>query len=363
MKNCNLIKESINKLKLKKNYFFSEYFNSTISECIDKNQYKTQDEFIVLKKKIRYKLIEALNLREIIENPVKTQIEDIQDLEYPEFKLQMIIYKASKYHFNTFFIGKPNDAAKTDKIILTFPGHHPHPGSNVLLGMEKYKSKRDLAAEFIKNGFHTAVTSLITIGEKLEKDKSSFRNKYNFIFEKFFKINLIRSCSRQIHQASLAGKSIAGLRLEEIYGMISILKNEFGYNDFCAAGFSSGGILSIYSAAVFDEITSCISSGAFSTFKKMFVENDSCGCSIIPGILQYCDFPDITASISPKKLFIQSGLNDFFTGISSADDENFRRVKKSYAIMNATDRLEINTHSKGHNYISESFIRWLTSYR
>jgi len=135
-----------------------------------------------------------------------------------------------------------------------------------------------------------------------------------------------------------------------------------GYEVFCSAGFSSGGILSVYAALLFNEISCCISSGALSTFKKLFVDKDSCECSIIPGIIQHADFPDIYASIAPKLLFVQSGLNDSFTGINTGSDECFNKIKNAYSLMNCNSNLRIDLHDNGHNYDSISILKWLEEY-
>jgi len=99
-----------------------------------------------------------------------------------------------------------------------------------------------------------------------------------------------------------------------------------------------------------DRVKVCCICGAWHLLQERVMSRYStCGGQIIPGILQYGDYPEIASLIAPRPCVYTIGSQD--GGVDrEAGEEVTRRVKRAYAALGVSDRLYFDHFEGGHEF-------------
>jgi dienelactone hydrolase len=130
------------------------------------------------------------------------------------------------------------------------------------------------------------------------------------------------------------------------------------------AGWSYGGTLTTFVAAVDQRVAVAVVSCAFSSFRSMHrVPWNLCGSQVLPGMLGKLEHRDLAALTAPRPLFVSSGRDDilFPADVATKEIEMTRRV---YAALDVDDgRLAHVVFDGDHRWDAapaEAFLaRWL----
>ncbi|MBD3337987.1 MAG: hypothetical protein GF353_02685 [Candidatus Lokiarchaeota archaeon] len=108
------------------------------------------------------------------------------------------------------------------------------------------------------------------------------------------------------------------------------------------AGVSTGGALSMFTAALNDQIKAAYIQGYLGLFKKTFgIRANHCLCGHIPGILKVCEMSDIGALIAPRPALYVNGSADIFYQSDAKDA--FKRIQSFYERQGALKSVEFKS--------------------
>lgn len=157
----------------------------------------------------------------------------------------------------------------------------------------------NFALELARRGHIVAAPEMIGLGDRrLLRDTVTGKER--------------SSCASLTGQLLMYGMSIAGLRVFEAIRALDYLtmRAEAHPEKIGCMGFSGGGVVAAYAAALDDRIKAAVLCGFTNTYKGSILSINHCIDNFIPGVLDYAELPDLIGLIAPRPLFIESGEND-----------------------------------------------------
>ena len=225
--------------------------------------------------------------------------------------------------------------------VICMQGHNS--GMHNSLGLdkehEKYKwephGDRDFATWCLQNGYGALCVEQRGLGERIEKRQQHKAS---------------HPCHDMAMQALALGRTAIGERLYDVGSAINYLKhNHSNSGSIGVMGHSLGGTMSIYAAALYDEITFCIASGCFSSFDRSILNRYHCADLYVPKIRQYFEFGDVAGMITPKPLLLIQAVNDYLFPLSGVRTE-YAKTKTIYMAMGVAHRLRLEITQNGHRF-------------
>ena len=208
-------------------------------------------------------------------------------------------------------------------------------------------NKQHFALKLVKRGIKVFVPEVIGFGERmLAKDKEQGQEN---------------SCYALSTLLLMAGKSLAGLRVAEAIALLDYMENyhDVQGNKIGIMGFSGGALVAAYTAALVEKVNATVLSGFTNTFKGSILAMHHCIDNYVPGILKYAELPDLISLISPRPLFIESGLNDPIFPIETAK-EALAEISRVYDKEGASESLSYDFFDGGHEVSGRKAYDWLT---
>jgi len=160
----------------------------------------------------------------------------------------------------------------------------------------------------------------------------------------------------------MAGTCLTGMRVAYLRDLIDYLSSLsfIDPNRLGCVGWSMGGALAMYLAAVDTRIKVVAISGYFGTYKKILMTRRHTTDNYIPGILAFGELADVVCLVAPRPLWLEGGKQDpdfpqeaFMKGI-----EDLQICYKGHE-----ERLTWQLVPGGHRFkgegIEEWFKRWL----
>jgi len=184
---------------------------------------------------------------------------------------------------------------------------------------------------FVKRGFTVLAPDIIGTGEtgpgNYKGDSYINGISYNILF------------------ASVqTGKSIVGIRAKDIVKLSGLIQNKYESCDIYALAKENLVPVLIH-AAVFDTTISHIALvNSFSSYRSVVMNKfyeSSFIYSIVPGVLNFYDLPDLEACLAPRKLLL-AGITDGAGKSLNQKDylKDFKILEKAYKRAHATGQLE-----------------------
>ncbi|MCL7748248.1 dienelactone hydrolase family protein [Halalkalibacter alkaliphilus] len=218
-----------------------------------------------------------------------------------------------------------------------------HPGGLPNLGVPGIH--KNFAIELVQRGVIVVAPELLGFGDrKLAATDSTTDN----------------SCFELASQLLLHGKTLAGLRVYECTRVLDYLNGlpDIDNDQIGCMGFSGGGLIAAFTAAIDERIKATVISGYANTFKDSIIARRHCLDNYLPGILQNAELPDLIGLIAPRSLCIESGINDHlfpFHGVQEA----VHKLKKIYKSQNAKDAFTYDVFEGGHEVSGSKSFNWL----
>jgi dienelactone hydrolase len=104
-------------------------------------------------------------------------------------------------------------------------------------------------------------------------------------------------------------------------------------------GFSYGGTISLFLAAVDTRVSAAVVSGYFSSWAEAHrMPWNMCGSQVLPGMLGTMEHADLGALVAPRPLFVETGREDPLFPVVAAE-RSVERLGRVYAHLGAADRL------------------------
>ena len=175
------------------------------------------------------------------------------------------------------------------------------------------------------------------------------------------------TCLNQARMAEPLGLTVAGLNAWDNMRLIDYLetRGDIAMDDLGCFGFSGGGYMTLYLAALDPRVRKAFVSGyLYGVDDSLLHLNGNCSCNYTPGLWRLLDMGDIASLIAPRPLLVQSCEKDHLNGARGLAnvDEQLAIVRDAYGLVGHADDLLHEVCPGGHHlgvaYLAED-IEWL----
>lgn len=304
-------------------------------------------------------------------------LEAVQEDGYCRYKYAM---QTLPEVFMPFYVLVPDGADKEHPAgaMLAIPAHNANKNTvcGVVATPEEEKKLADAplecyGKEFAKRGYVVFCPDLPGFGERIEPVTGK-------------KSSLICSCSDLSEIAETLGFSMAAL---EIWDLMRLLDFACAYpsvargegtkkcqvaaggletsgDEACrakrpedaarigCAGFSGGGLCTMWLAALDDRIQLAVVSGYVHGYYDSMLLCHRCACNFAPNLWRLCDISDICSLIAPRPLYMENGVEDRQNGCFGIEGpkRQVEEIRRAYALFGAEDRVRHETPIGMHQW-------------
>lgn len=162
------------------------------------------------------------------------------------------------------------------------------------------------------------------------------------------------TCLNQARMAEPLGLTVAGLNAWDNMRLIDYLeaRGDIAMDDLGCFGFSGGGYMTLYLAALDPRVRKAFVSGyLYGVDDSLLHLNGNCSCNYVPGLWRLLDMGDIASLIAPRPLLVQSCEKDHLNGARGLAnvDEQLDIVRDAYALLGKADNLSHEVCPGGHH--------------
>ena len=178
------------------------------------------------------------------------------------------------------------------------------------------------------------------------------------------------TCLNQARMAEPLGLTVAGLNVWDNMRLIDYLeaRGDIAMDDLGCFGFSGGGYMTLYLAALDPRVRKAFVSGyLYGVDDSLLHLNGNCSCNYTPGLWRLLDMGDIASLIAPHPLLVQSCEEDHLNGSRGLKNvgEQLEIVRDAYKLLGRRDALRHEAcpgeHHLGVTHLVED-IEWLDSH-
>lgn len=168
------------------------------------------------------------------------------------------------------------------------------------------------------------------------------------------------SCATLSSHLLMYGRTLAGMRVYEAMRALDYIssRSEVDAEHVGIFGFSGGGLIAAYTAALDERVKAAVLCGWTNTFQGSILAMHHCIDNYLPGLLLEAEQPDLVGLLAPRPLFVEAGEQDPIFPI-----EYTRRavseLERRYALWNASDRFRYDLHAGGHEISGKASLPWL----
>lgn len=175
------------------------------------------------------------------------------------------------------------------------------------------------------------------------------------------------TCLNQARMAEPLGLTVAGLNAWDNMRLIDYLeaRGDIAMDDLGCFGFSGGGYMTLYLAALDPRVRKAFVSGyLYGVDDSLLHLNGNCSCNYTPGLWRLLDMGDIASLIAPRPLLVQSCEEDHLNGVRGLAnvDEQLDIVRDAYELLGCGEGLRHEVCPGGHHlgvtHLAED-IEWL----
>ncbi|WP_320128970.1 alpha/beta hydrolase family protein [uncultured Sphaerochaeta sp.] len=329
---------------------------------------KTVQEFYQWQAESR-KTVQSLlgwDLLEMVDQEQKTPLSPVElsVTQKDSYTIRKMEITTLPYVKMPFYLMIPNDIKKGEqrKTIICLPAH----GSNkeVVAGIQNNEQvhkkiqespREQYGKEFCERGYITVCPDPSGFGERQElvaSEDIAFKenNQWNA---------LASSCGKLSETAEAMGLSLAGLIAWDNKKLLDFLATlpYVDMNHIGCAGFSGGGLHTLWLASLDDRIQLAVISGYIHGYYDSILDTHLCACNFVPKLWEYADISDIASLIAPRPMFVENGIEDPLNGHRGVADpkEQVEKIKRAYALFRSEDKMEQYTPEGLHAWHAGCF--------
>ncbi|WP_168121103.1 alpha/beta hydrolase family protein [Paenibacillus sp. HB172176] len=281
-------------------------------------------------------------------------LEDVQCDGYTRQRVELTVVEGVSFAAYVLIPDQAQAGGNPLPGVIAVHGHGY--GSRQVTGMLADGSKDDgepwghhhFAVQLVKQGMVVIAPDIIGFGERrLQSDLDQDSNAPS-------------SCNRLATQLLMMGKTLTGLRVTELRGVLDYFasRSEVDSSRIGIVGFSGGSLISYVTAALDDRIQATVLIGFPNTFKGSIMHVQHCICNYMPGILNHAELPELMGLIAPRPLFLESGDRD-----PIFPERGFREalaeLQTIYASEQATEKLAGDLFAGEHEVSGRRSFPWL----
>ncbi len=168
---------------------------------------------------------------------------------------------------------------------------------------------------------------------------------------------LAGTCYHLSHMAEPLGMTVMGMLVWDLMRLVDYIyeRGDFDLTTLGCAGFSGGGMQTLYAAALDQRIQRVIISGYFYGFKDShLLLNGNCNCNYVPHLWEYYDCGDIGALLAPREVIVQTCKEDHLNGPRGIKNviEQIEIMNQAFTLYQAQENLKVDVQEGGHSWHS-----------
>lgn len=252
------------------------------------------------------------------------------------------------------FVLLPKGILTKTAAVLAIHGHGF--GSRQIVGLKADGTERsgdpdihgNYALEMVRRGFVVVVPEVLGFGDRrLEADQQDGQVGNN-------------SCQTLASHFMLYGISLAGVRVQETRRVLDYMmtREEIDTDRIGCFGFSGGGLLAAYTAAIDERIHASVLCAFTNTFKDSIMGIRHCIDNYVPGVLDFAELPELIGLLAPRPLFIASGRQDPIFPIYGVE-KAVAYLERVYANAGASEQLGVHLYEGVHEVNGSQAYPWL----
>lgn len=200
-----------------------------------------------------------------------------------------------------FYVLSPQGATGRLPVLVN---PHGHGGGKENTALES-PGRIPLSVRLARQGVIVFCPDAAGAGERREKPHQS-EDKASMCFHR-----------EQLNILMNFGRTVAGVLTWDLMRLLDYIQTrpDCDAGRIGCAGFSGGGMQTLWLSALDERITCAFTSGYFYGVRQSLMElPQNCGCNFVPGLWRCFDMGDMGAMIAPRPLLIESGERDHLNG-------------------------------------------------
>ena len=280
----------------------------------------------------------------------------LEGREFPAYTRDTVVFE-SRPGLGVFgYLLIPKAKTGPHPIVVSVPGHGR--GADDIVGIdekgrdrtEKVPYAYDYAIQLVEHGM--AAFAIEPLGFGCRRDPDSRKKGLG-----------TSSCQPSAGAALLFGETMIGWRVWDVLRSLDYLatRKELDISRAGCMGISGGGMVTAFAAALEPRIRAAFVSGYLNTFRDSILSISHCIDNYIPGILQWCEEPDVVGLIAPRPLWCESGEKDPIFPLP-AFERAFGEVRKVYETFGVPDLCGREIHTGAHVFSGRQGLPFLVKY-
>lgn len=276
----------------------------------------------------------------------------LERTEYPDYTLERIAYTTMEHVHVQVLVLVPKEGKEPYPAVLACHGHGNGQWDAAGLDSEGRELSDSgihnrFAARLAKAGMVVAIPEIMGFGVRRMAAERIENPHYS-------------SCGTLSSQLLVYGRTLAGMRVYEAMRAVDYL---CGRSDVDAGrtgifGFSGGGLIAAYTAALDERLKATVLCGWMNTFRGSILDMHHCIDNYLPGLLLEAEQADLTGLIAPRPLFVEAGELDPIFPLAHVK-QAVKALEATYASWNAPGQFHYSVHAGGHEISGDVPVNWL----
>lgn len=325
----------------------------------------TKEEYLAWQKDTREILEELIGLDRMEACDLEPVV--IEQTRLEGITREKVIIQVEPDVWMPMYILIPDDLKKNNQnICMIAPHGHCGGGKYTVAGCEEIAAIQekieffnyDYGMQLAKKGYIVFCPDARGAGERREL-------AYQSDSEEHF---LGSTCFHLAHMALPLGQTVIGMLTWDLMRLIDYIetREDCDSNHIGCAGFSGGGMQTLWLSALDDRIKYSVVSGYFYGYKDSLLKlSGNCSCNYVPRLWEHVDMGDIGALIAPRPLLVESGTEDHLNGERGVINaiEQVEIARKAYELCGNKESLVHSICEGTHRWYGQDLAQFLKQIR
>lgn len=302
------------------------------------------------RERIRDSLRQALG--QIPEQRCPLHAKRLERTIYDGFILERIVYTTMESVTVPVIVLIPKDGEGPWPAVLACHGHGN--GYHDAVGLDREGKPlqepgihNQFAIRLVKQGMVVVIPEIMGFGARRIEEELKANPNYS-------------SCSTLASHLLMYGRTLAGMRVYENFRALDYMamRDDVNADRMGIFGFSGGGLIASYTAALDERVEATVLCGWANTFEGSILAMHHCIDNYMPGLLLGAEQPELIGLIAPRALFIETGEHDPIFPVSHTRIA-LVKVEQLYREMEASHQLDYDIFPGAHEISGRNSISWL----